>query len=121
MSHKTAIDEPHWEGTTPLLEFDIQDEAEVGFKPTELFFTLYDGKTDTIVNDRNNVSVIDSCDANGHVALWMEADDLAMLNTNRRTEVRRALFRWTWNAGQRTGSHEVEFTIENNVFLPAAP
>jgi len=119
MSNRTVLTELQYEGTTPYLEFDIESELDVGFKPETLHLTLFDAKSGTIINSRNNVSVIDSCDSNGHVAMWLEAEDLAMSDpVTNRTETRRALFRWTWAAGARVGAHEIEFPIMNHLFLP---
>lgn len=117
MGHRTILDATEYTQfrlTTPLLEFDIKDEAGVGFQPQSLSFTLKDGFTDTIVNNRNAVDVLSACNSNGHVALRLQANDLAFVTATRRTEVRRALFRWVWSAGTRQDAHEIEFPIENH-------
>lgn len=121
MGHRTILDAAEYtqfELTTPLLEFDIKDEAGVGFQPQTLVFTLIDGFTDSIVNGRNAVNVLSSCNSNGHVSLRLDPNDLAFVTATRRTEVRRALFRWTWSAGTRADAHEIEFPIENHSHLP---
>lgn len=119
MANRTYVTDNHFEGTTPLLEFDILSELGVGFKPTELRLTLSDAKSGTVINSRSNQSVIDSCDNSGHVAIWLEPADLELVDpVANRSEVRRALFRWTWAAGARVGSHVIEFPVENYEHLP---
>lgn len=113
--HQEKIDHVQLEGTTPLIEFDIQDpETGAGFPPTALILTLWDAATGAIVNARNGVNITSSVDAQGHVKFWLTAADMAILNPLNVSETRRALFTWTWLGGERHDGFEVEFTVWNH-------
>ena len=59
MSHRTNVGEVI-EGTTPVITAAIEDEDGAGFKPTTLVLTLYDERTETIINAREAQDVLDT-------------------------------------------------------------
>jgi len=118
----TPFNTPRMEQTTPLLEFQILDEADppVGFQPDAIYLTLYSVRTGDIINGRDAVDIISSCDASGNVSFRFTSADLAVIEgqtmpgTN--IQLRRALIRWTWGpAFQQT--HEFEFAVIDHTKL----
>lgn len=109
------ITELHLEGTTPYIEFDIADpESGEGFQPQTLTLTLWDAKTGSIINNRDGVDVLSSVNAQGHVQFWLTPQDMVVHDQTKTTEVRCALFAWTWQGGERNDALEVKFTIFNH-------
>jgi len=115
MSFEESIEELQLEGTTPSIEFDIVDpETGVGFQPQDLRLTLWNAKDGAIVNGRSGSVILTSVDAQGHVKFWLTAADMAILDATMITEVRRALFTWSWLNGERHDGLEVKFTVYNH-------
>lgn len=108
-------------GTTHLLKaFIYNPETQEGFKPTTLTLSIYDvtwpnltacpsivgtsvvwpeAATQTIINSRNDVDVLDSCDASGFIEHKLTADDLAVTAPSGLVPSRlwrRVLFTFTW-------------------------
>lgn len=134
MGYQTRIKKPVLQGTTPRLRFQIVDEDGIGFQPDALTLSVYDvsytpaiasgarttippfGSTplaDTIVNSRNDVDVLSSCDADGNVELHLETTDTSIdvpVGSVPSQAFRRVLFRWTWDT-DKVGKHEVILTI----------
>jgi hypothetical protein len=118
VTFRTVSEENQLEGTTPLLEVDILDEAGVGFKPSELKLYLWDVKSGQIVNSRNGIDVLSSCDNDGHFAFWTTAEDNTMVDpVTNITEIRKALLVWKWGSS-RVGAHEFSYPVENHPHLP---
>lgn len=120
----TSVKKPILQGTTPRISFQIVDEDGVGFQPETLTMSIYDvvfgtpptsTTTQTIVNSRNDVDVLASCDAGGNVELFLNADDTTIdvpAGANPLTLERRVLFTWTWDTDPvKVGKHQVNLTI----------
>lgn len=133
MAYQTVIKKPTLQGTTPRLTFHIVDEDGLGFLPDTLTMSVYDvaytppstsvrttippfGSTplaDMIVNSRNDVDVLASCDADGNVDLHLQTTDTDLVvpvGTVPSLAFRRLLFTWTWDT-DKVGKHEVILTI----------
>lgn len=131
--HQTVIKKPVLQGTTPLVSFQIVDEAGVGFRPDVLTMSVYDvsytpvgtsrkttfppfGSTplaDAIVNERNDVDVLASCDTDGNVELHLEEGDTEIevpVGSTPMAYRRLILFRWEWDS-DKVGKHEIVLTI----------
>ena len=109
-SHRTILHDAVLNETTPLIEFDIEDDSGVGFKPDTLTLTLYDPETNEPINGRTDADVLASCDINGHVAQRLAAADTRARDGGPNEQTRHALFRWTWSSGL-SGAHEIVFPI----------
>lgn len=133
MGYQTVIKRAVLSGTTPRLTFQIVDEDGVGFKPDVLAMSIYDvtfpaidrcatrdghllwpsSATHTLVNDRNDVDILASCDDSGHVDLDLLEEDTVVSVPTQQTPMtyqRRVLFRWEWDT-DKVGKHEVILTI----------
>ena len=113
------------ERTTPRYSATIVDDQGVAISSANLStitLTLYEKKTGSIVNSRdeqnvknaNNVTI----DASGVLVWSIQVADLVMVNTNNTNETHVALFEWTWDAGTKSGKHEVELAVKNLTKVP---
>src|SRR5262245_64846184 len=114
------------EGSSGLYSFTLVDEAgdaiDAGFIDT-LTLTLYDRDSDEIVNARDGQNILNVNDGSvttdpgppvtTTVILEIQPEDTVILNQNRVIEYRVLSFRWTWDAGNRTAGHVIQFGIEN--------
>ena len=120
MSWQTVIRASVFEGTSQRLTFQIQDEDGVGFQPDALTLSIYDHDpvtaTNTIVNGRDDVDVLSSCDADGNVDLVLEPEDVAIVSLGAlqpETTHRRLLFSWRWDT-VKTGKHEIRIVVASD-------
>jgi hypothetical protein len=98
----------------------IQDEDETALSSSDLqtlTLTLYDKSTGTIINSRNDQDVLNtngvSVDANGNVVWLMDPDDNAIVTSTSKVEKHVALFKWTWDSGNKEGKHEIVIQVKN--------
>lgn len=123
MSDQVVIrKKPILSGTTRPVEFTIEDKATgAGFKPDTLTLSIYDvvypasqrcrvvdgslqfpdAATQSIVNNRNDVDVLASCDDDGNVEVMLTAADTTVSVPSGRipmTYNRVLLFTWTWDS-----------------------
>lgn len=121
MGYRTLVRKPVLQGTTPQITFQIVDEVGVGFQPDVLTMSIYDKTcptggttvTSAIINSRNDIDVLASCDVSGNVDLTLEEDDTALTtaaNCSPATIQRTVLFRWEWDS-TKVGKHELVLTI----------
>jgi len=109
------------EDTTPEYQVNLLDFAGVAIPDSDLdalILTLCDQATGTIINSRdgqnvlnaNNVSVVE-----GLVTWQLQALDTAMNNSDRESEIRIALWEWTYSPGSETlqGKHETVLRLQN--------
>ena len=120
MGHRTHVKKPFLHGTTPRISFQIVDPDGVGFQPDTLTMSVYDyvdtedPPADQLVNDRNDVDILDFCDADGNVAFYLEAEDTELVVPASELAIqpkRRLLFTWTWDSPVKVGKHELILTI----------
>ncbi len=71
--------------------------------------TLYDSITGTTISTRDITS---SIDANGNLSLELQPSEMIILG-NVHEELHILLLEWTWNAGSRSGKHEIHFFVKN--------
>lgn len=97
-----------------------------------LTLTYYDRRTEEIINNRLNQDVLDlndvtvatevppgQVDAVTVVTWALQPADTEMLDARHGSEVHRALFQWSWGpAGEQRAAHQVDFTIENLLYVP---
>lgn len=92
------VKKPFLSGISKPLQFRITDDDGVGFKPDAITMSIYDSTllraatspygigtvfgpaeyvriSDTFVNNRNDVDVLDSCDADGNVSFTLDPED----------------------------------------------
>lgn len=122
-SDRTIVKRPILAGTSRRITFQIKDaDTGDGFQPDTLVMSVYDvdfsvvPATETIVNSRNDVNVIGSVDAGGHVDVVLDPADTAVDVPGGKvpaTLERRVLFVWTWDddGDTRTMKHEIVLTI----------
>lgn len=97
----------------------IKDEADTAVPSadiTTLTLTLFKVSNSLILNSRDDVDIKNvnggTVDSSGNLVMTFTPADNAITN-GRSKEVHRAMFKWTYNAGAKTGFHEVEFTVGN--------
>ena len=95
------------EGDTGSIEFTITDQDGTAFTPDDLYVTIYDEETGTIINGRNGTTDIKATAMTGEageVVFNLTAADCVLLNTYLKQvdEVHRAMFKWTWVSGSDT-------------------
>lgn len=127
MSHcRTTLSQDICERTTPVIAFQIVDDAGVGFQPATLTLTLYVASTresiqhrvtGPIINGRDKQNVFDqndvTVDVSGNVVWSLTVDDTIVSQDAFATESHVALFEWTWNAGANAAKHEIEMVVKN--------
>jgi len=107
------------QSSTSRITAVIKDEAGVAVPSanlTTLTLTLYKISNGNILNSRDDVNVLNTgggtVDANGNLIMTLDPLDNILTN-GRSTEEHRAMFKYTYNSGAKTGFHEVEFTVGN--------
>lgn len=86
---------------------------------TSLTLTLYDlsDPDRAIINSRDGQNVLNAnnvtVDSSGVVTWTMQAADNTIQNDDRYAERHKALFVFTWDSGNKSGIHEVEFDVRN--------
>lgn len=118
MSARTIIDGVFAEGGSAVLTATVQDNASPpaaipGGSLTTLTWTLYDERSDTIINSRDAVDAKASVDAQGLLTLALDAADMVIVKDRALEERHVVLVEWTWNGGDESGAHEIVFTIRN--------
>lgn len=133
LDDRTIIQKAFLSGTTRRIQFQIIDkDTGVGFKPDALTMSIYDVSadkltdrinlatrltapvTEAIVNDRDDVDVLSSCDSDGNVDLYLTPDDttIEIPDIVEATRWRRVvLFTWTWDSPVKTSKHEIVLSI----------
>ena len=103
------------------------DEGEVlnGGAVSTLTLTLYDLRTDTIINSRDEQNVLNTngvtVDGSGNFTWTIGPLDTPIVNSALAYEQHRAYFRWTYNGGTSAGSQQVTMTIRNMHRFPVTP
>src|SRR6185312_4273183 len=105
------------EQTTSRITGTIVDDAGVAIPASALVtltLTLYNRRGPTILNSRDNVSVLNTnggtVDSAGKFAMTLDPADNP-LSAGFSSEQHAALFTWTYNSGAATGRAVVEFTV----------
>ncbi len=114
------------EKQTAIYSFSLTDENGAAVSPASLqgaTLTLYslDSATMQILNNRNAQNCINQNDvtisAEGVVTWMIQVADVSILNDKLQKETHRALFLFTWNAGNpatlRSKPHDVDLVIRN--------
>lgn len=122
--HRTEFRDPIGERETAFLVCTLlRSDTGAAFKPTALTLTLYHEDDATIVNGQDEVDILDdnggAVTAQGVMTLELTPDDNSIVTPvteGKRTQKRRALLRATWTGanGDRVGSHEFVYYIENH-------
>src|SRR5690606_4766872 len=116
---KTRLTTEVGEGTTALITGTIRDHAGLGFKPDTLTLTLYEQLSGTILNNRDQESILDAnggtVSSAGALAAKRSPAHNALLSQTRSHEDHVALLRWTYNGGADAGWAEVVFRIHNQL------
>ena len=109
------------QGTTPKLTFDIEDEdgnAIPAGNLTTLILNLFnlDDSDNTVLNNRTDQDVLNANNvtvSSGGAGVWsMQVADTAMVGTDN-IERHRAVFKWTYDSGNKTGDHIIDMRIRN--------
>lgn len=83
---------------------------------TSLTLTLYDKKTDTIINARDKQNVLNAngvtVSNTGGLTWTLTANDNAMVSNTASAEIHVALFEWEW-APNGSGKHEFLIQVQN--------
>lgn len=111
---------PVKEKQTGEYSFTLQDETGAPIPASDLTdarLTLHVPTTGTIVNSRDNQSVLNANQVTiseaGLVTWAYRIADMTMVDATLTEETHRALFVFTWQSGLRSHPHEVDFIIEN--------
>lgn len=114
---RTALDDFINEKSTPIVAFKIVDQDGVGFKPETLRLTLYDRKTNTIINSRDAQDVLDNndvlTDIEGNTTWHMQVLDNIIVTATLTSEEHIALWHWTWNDGEDSDYYELIIRVRN--------
>lgn len=106
------------EGCTARYQTQFKDETGATIHAlTTLTLTLYDDSTGTIINSRNQQNVLDQNNVvfSGNTLIWtLQPADNIIVTTGVRTnsyERHIALFEYTYDSGNKSGKHELEFSV----------
>ena len=111
------------QGTTPKLTFDIENEDGVVIPSaslTTLTLNLFnlDDEDNTILNSRTDQDVLNANNvtvSGAGAGVWsMQVGDTAMVGTGY-IEGHRAVFKWTYDSGNKTGDHIIDMRIRNMI------
>jgi hypothetical protein len=107
------------ERSTGTYTATLQDEAEVVIPSaslTTLTLSVYDVRTGTVLNNRNNQNVLNANNVTVHATsgllTWsVQSADNAMVST-RSVESHIAVFEYTWASGAKRDWHRLSMLIE---------
>lgn len=121
---RTVLEDYIAEGSTPRFEFQIIDADGAGFKPADLWVTLYSYRDKSIINSRERIAILDqnggTVDSSGNVVWQMETGDTPIVHSDSNVETHEALFEWEWNAGAFNNKHVIEHRIINLTKVPVS-
>lgn len=122
--HDVGMDPGFVEGETTQITFTIT-EAGSGLVPTNLWVTIYDEATGTIINSRSRVAlspVPTYVSPAGVLTFNLDAADCVLLNTDtvKHSEVHRIIFEFNWLAGARVGFLLGRWTVQSKEKQPDA-
>lgn len=119
MVFRTVIEDPIPEKVSVQIAALIHDEKNVGIPAanlTTLVFTLYDLASESIINSRTAVNILNTgggvVDTSGNLTLTLTPNDGVILGTSD-LEKHLVLLEWTYNSGSKAGRGEVELSIKN--------
>lgn len=118
------------EQQTAILSFELVDgngDAIDGVQLTTVTLTYYDLISEAIINSRENQNIYNANDVTVVVVAsplsttvtWtLQPEDTIIVDSRRETEEHIALFHWTWDSGNRSAAKEIQFTVENLLYVP---
>ena len=122
MANITVLEDEIFEGTTPEITANLQDEngdAVAGSNLTTLTLTLF-SRNDLsypIINTREDQNVLNvndvTVDEAGLVTWSTQPEDTIVYDSNLKLEKHRAVFEWTYDSGAKNGKHIIDMTIKN--------
>jgi hypothetical protein len=107
------------EGSSATYEADFVDvDGSAVIDVASINFTLFDLKTNIIINKRKNIDVLNVnggafTPADGHFKLNLTDMDNPVLNQRLRIEEHLGLFKFKYNGGAKAGSHQVVIQVLN--------
>lgn len=111
------------EAATAIYAATITDQDGAPLGGLDLFaltLTLYDQKTQAIINDRDEQDVLNvngvTIDSGGLLTWEITPADNAFVGT-KADEIHVALFRYYWNGGDRAHWHEVWLKVQNQAVI----
>jgi hypothetical protein len=106
------------EGCTAQYQTALKDETGATITTlTAVTLTLYDDSTGTIINSRTDQNVLNQNNVtfSGNTLAWtLQPADNIIVTTGVRTnsyEKHVALFEYTYDSGNKSGKHELEFSV----------
>lgn len=106
------------EGCTARYQTALKDETGTVIGTlTAVTLTLYDDSTGTIINSRTDQNVLNQNNVtfSGNTLAWtLQPADNIIVTTGVRTnsyEKHVALFEYTYDSGNKSGKHELEFSV----------
>ena len=106
------------EGCTARYQTKLKDETGATIATlTAITLTLYDDSTGTIINSRTDQNVLNQNNVtfSGSTLTWtLQPADNVIVTTGVRTnsyEKHVALFEYTYDSGNKSGKHELEFSV----------
>jgi hypothetical protein len=118
---------PARERTSCTYEADLVDDSNppvpvpAGSLLT-LKLTLWDRKTGTIINGRNEQNVLQAAgvtvNAEGHLIWVLSPEDNAHIAGDGTVETHVALWEWTYGSPVRTGNHEMFIQLQGVTHVP---
>ena len=114
------------ERQTATVTFTLRDQAAAAVPSAQLttaLITLYDQRTQTVINSRNaqnvlNLNNVAMHDTSGVVTWTVQIADQAIQNAQLEVEKHIALFSFTWSAGAKAWAHEVILSVANIGLFP---
>lgn len=73
-----------------------------------------------IINGRDDWDIKPNINSAGELTFSLDGDDMAIQDTDELTEKHRIMIEWTWNAGARRGSCEIQVLVRNVLKVPTA-
>lgn len=101
---------------------DDQGTAIAAADLTALTLTLYDKKTENIVNSRDGQNVLNqnnvTVGSDGALVWTIQVADNVLVNSSDLNETHIALFEWSYSGGGKSGKQEIELVVRSLKKVP---
>ena len=118
------------EGATLRYTARLTDERNLPLSSQAMMtmtLTLYDlsGSAQTILNEVDGIDILNTgrgtLDTQGVLVVTLSPEDNPIVDDRRKRERHLMLFEWTFDGGNKTGRHEVEFVVRNLALVGEEP
>lgn len=101
------------QGASGLLTGTIIDqETGLGFRPENLYYSIYNRETGTFIQTELELTPVASyVDAAGKLVFHITPAHNTIIDATKDREIHVARFRWLWASGAKVGKQEIQFEV----------